>query len=553
MKAMSATREYDTIVIGGGPAGLFAAIRLAEARAAALDAGGGNVGGGNIGGGNVGGREGRGGAGGGNEGSGNGSPGGTGIGGDAGGGNVGGREGNFAASGRAGGDNEAGGKSNETGNNAACRESWRATSRASNDNTVATGREIVGTAGCILVLEKREKPGRKLLLSGSGQCNITHSGDIEEFLKHYGGGARPESAARFLKPALLNFTNDDLLAWFGERGMEFETEENGKVFPVCRKSSAVLEILVEECERLGVDIKPNRRVMQIEHLPALPDATHGYGVFRLRVEEGENRVEEYSASAVLIATGGVSYPRTGSSGDGYALAKALGHSIVEPRPALAPVFVKEFALGDLAGLSFKGAGLKVKKWGLTPTLKAGNTFQFEGDLLITHEGFSGPLILDASRHIKAGDTLEICFADEKLEKFRTRLVAALAANPKRLVRTVLPELGLTKSMVERFCDLAGIATKETGSVLSRVKRDELCRMACGFQFVVERMGSLETAMVTAGGVELSEVNPKTMESRLISGLYFAGEVLDVDGDSGGYNLQAAFSTGALVAKLINGV
>jgi predicted Rossmann fold flavoprotein len=471
MAAMSATREYDTIIVGGGPAGLFAAIRLAEVVAAGGRAGGGAD-------------EGK-------VGSGRGSPGGTGIGGDAGRGN------------------EAGG-----GN--------------------VGGREGMAAVGGILILEKREKPGRKLLLSGSGKCNITHSGDIEEFLKHYGGGARPESAARFLKPALLNFTNEDLLSWFRERGMEFETEGNGKVFPVCRKASAVLELLVKECERLGVRIKPNRRVLSITKDEA----------FYLRVAEGEGREEEYSAQTVLLACGGASYPRTGSEGDGYALVKALGHGIVEPRAALSPVIIRDFALGDLAGLSFRGAGLKVNKWGLTPGQKAGKDFLFEGDLLITHEGFSGPLILDASRHMKAGETIELRFVDENTEEFRARLDASLKASPKRLVRGLLAELGLAKSMAERFCDLAGIGASETGSVLPRSKRDELSRMACGYTCVIERIGNLEAAMVTAGGVELSEVNAKTMESRLVPGLYFAGEVLDFDGDTGGYNLQAAFSTGA---------
>ncbi len=392
-------------------------------------------------------------------------------------------------------------------------------------------RGLAGAGIRVLVLEKREKPGRKLLLSGSGQCNITHAGHIEEFLKHYGGGARPESAARFLKPALLNFTNDDLLAWFGERGLAFETEENGKVFPVCRKAAAVLEVLLKECERLGVDIKPNRHVLSITKDNA----------FYLKAEEGDGREEDYTAEAVLIATGGASYPRTGSAGDGYTLAKALGHSIIEPRAALAPVIVQDFTLADLAGLSFKGAGLTLRRG-------TGKSLLIEGDLLITHEGLSGPLVLDVSRHMRAGDSLEARFVDATPEEFRSRLDTALKMSPKRLVRTVLPELGLAKSMAERFCDLAGVGDSETGSVLSRAKREELCRMACGFPFVIERLGSLESAMVTAGGVELSEVNTKTMESRLVPGLYFAGEVLDIDGDTGGYNLQAAFSTGALAAE-----
>ena len=393
----------------------------------------------------------------------------------------------------------------------------------------------------ILILERKEFPGRKLLLSGSGQCNITHAGKMAEFLGRYGGGARPEAAGRFLKPALYGFTNDALLSWFSARGIDFETEENGKIFPADRRAASILKILLAEAGRLGVHIETNRRVCGIEQSP---------GGFLIQAEipgtdpagQGSPVAQtEYLAPAVLIATGGASYPRTGSSGDGYALAASLGHNIVPPRPSLAPVFVRNFALTPLAGLSFRGASLAL--------LRAGKRIlSAEGDLLITHEGLSGPLILDASRHIAPGDSLEINFVGAALEEFRSRLDAELKANPRRLVRTALADLGLTKSMAELFCDLAGIAKEETASSLPRARREALCRLACACPFEVARLGSREVAMVTAGGVDLAEVNPGTMESRLTPGLFFTGEVLDIDGDSGGYNLQAAFSTGALAAS-----
>jgi len=250
---------------------------------------------------------------------------------------------------------------------------------------------------------------------------------------------------------------------------------------------------------------------------------------------------EYRAPVVLIATGGLSYPKTGSTGDGYALAASLGHRVVPPRPALAPAYVRNFALNPLAGLSFHDAGLAV--------LRAGKrVFSAEGNLLITHEGLSGPLILDASRHIAPGDSLEVNFVDVSIEEFRNRLDAELKTNPRRLVRTALADLGLTKNMAELFCDLSGITKEETAAALPRAKREVLCRFACAHPFYVARLGTFEVAMVTAGGVDLAEVNPGSMESRLVPGLFFAGEVLDIDGDTGGYNLQAAFSTGALAAE-----
>ena len=421
---------------------------------------------------------------------------------------------------------------------------------------------LAAAGSAILVLERREKPARKLLLSGSGQCNITHSGPMADFLDRYGGGPKPESAGRFLKPALFGFTNEELLSWFRARGLDFETEDEGKIFPADRRAASVLKVLQDEASRLGIRIETQRRVLGIERSSGAENA-YGFerapgvagapGGFLLHAgnpgadpagQGGLPAPTEYHAPAVLIAAGGASYPKTGSSGDGYALAASLGHHIVPPRPALAPVFVKDFPLGALAGLSFRDAGLTLRRGGPGGQ----RSLAREGDLLITHEGLSGPLILDASRSIEAGDILEIRFSEAGPDAFRARLDADLKANPRRLVRTILAETGLTKKMAERFCDLAGIAPEETAASLPRARREALCVLACAFPLEVARLGSLDTAMATAGGVALPEVNPRTLESRLAPGLFFAGEVLDIDGDSGGYNLQAAFSTGALAAK-----
>ncbi|HEY9054832.1 MAG TPA: NAD(P)/FAD-dependent oxidoreductase, partial [Rectinemataceae bacterium] len=197
--------------------------------------------------------------------------------------------------------------------------------------------------------------------------------------------------------------------------------------------------------------------------------------------------------------------------------------------------------------SFRDAGLGILRGGQ-------RVFAASGDLLITHGGLSGPLVLDSSRHIAPGDTVEINFVHADPREFRARLDAELSTQPRRRVRTVLAsraDLGLPKSMADLFCDLAGIPEEATSATLGRPQREALCRLACAHPFRVASLGSLESAMVTAGGVDLAEVNPRTMESRLVPGLFFAGEVLDIDGDTGGYNLQAAFSTGALAAKGIS--
>jgi predicted Rossmann fold flavoprotein len=411
--------------------------------------------------------------------------------------------------------------------------------------TAATS--VQAPASGILLLERCENPARKLLLSGSGQCNITHAGTMADFLGCYGGGARPESAARFLKPALYGFTNEELLSWFRARGIDFETEENGKIFPADHCATTILHILLDEAARLGVKIETKRRVSAISCITTEATSSGARGGFLVRVEGPSSDAPEqaeYTAPIVLIATGGASYPKTGSSGDGYTLAASLGHHIVAPKAALTPVFVRNFTLATLAGLSFHNAGLTIRRGGK-------RIHATDGDLLITHEGLSGPLILDSSRYIEAGDTIEIRFVDTSPAAFREQFDAELQANPRRLVRTILAECSLTKSMAERFCDLAGLGQDDTAAALPRAQRETLCRLACASPFIVDRLGPLDTAMATAGGVDLVEVNPKTLESRLAPGLYFAGEVLDIDGDTGGYNLQAAFSTGALAASQVS--
>ncbi|MBU0928871.1 MAG: aminoacetone oxidase family FAD-binding enzyme [Spirochaetes bacterium] len=403
----------------------------------------------------------------------------------------------------------------------------------------------------VVVLERKRNPCRKLLVSGSGQCNITHSGSMADFLPRYGGGAKPGAAGRFLRPALYGFSNDDLLDWFGERGLEFETEEGGKVFPSSRRASAVLDVMLAEAARLGVTIRGDRRVLSLSRdgaafdITALSESgTSGEAVVATEPNEAgqsgealDRQRESVRALAVLVATGGASYPGTGSTGDGYRLAASLGHSIVAPRPALAPAYSEPFALSPAAGLSFRGAGLTVRRGGKKVSYG-------EGDLLITHRGLSGPLVLDASRGIRTGDVLEARFAALGPDEFRARFDEVLSARPRRLARTALADCGLPRSLADLFCSLAGVSASALSADLRRASREALITLACACPVPVSALGGPDEAMATAGGVALGEVDPRTMESRLVPGLYFAGEVLDYDGDTGGYNLQAAFSTGA---------
>jgi hypothetical protein len=375
----------------------------------------------------------------------------------------------------------------------------------------------------VLVLEKKRTPGRKLLISGSGRCNITHDGDIRAFLDRYGG------AGRFLRPALLGFTNRDLIAFFEERGLSMTTLEGGKVFPATQRSRDVLAVLLAECEARGVEIAGGKTVTSIEKSDEGFIVACGNDIHRSRF--------------LVIATGGRSYPATGSSGDGYSFSEAFGHTIVEVGPALAPVRIRGYPFADLAGISLPGARVSI--------FRGKKVKEGAGDVLFTHDGLSGPGILDLSREIRAGDVLRVWFAGERRrEEMDNWLLERSQKDGPRNLRLVLAEMEIPARLAARVLEVLQIPQDLKCASMTRRMRVDLSDHLSGFPFVVEAVGGFDSAMATRGGVDLREIDPKTMESRLVSGLYFAGEVLDVDGDSGGYNLQAAFSTGALAGRSI---
>jgi len=381
-----------------------------------------------------------------------------------------------------------------------------------------------GNGRRILILEKKPHPGRKLLLSGLGQCNITHDEEIGSFLSHYGDNGK------FLKPALMNFQNRDLITFFTERGLPLITEPGGKVFPRSRKASEILDILVKECAAAQVEIRCEDPVLEVS---ACDEG------FSIRTDRAT-----YRGGQLVIATGGITYPATGSTGDGYVFARTLGHTVTEVGPALTAVTIEDYRFSDLAGISFADviislyrAGQKVKR--------------HTGDLLLTHSGLSGPGILDFSRFIRPGDTLRISFLPSvEHQKLKETLLNRISAAGNARVRTVLTAYDLPERFVNKLLTLAGIDPDLTGAHLSRKDRSALIELLTRCPFVVDRLGGINEAMVTRGGVALAEIDPKTMESKLVPGLFFVGEVLDIDGDTGGYNLQAAFSTAALAARRI---
>ena len=376
----------------------------------------------------------------------------------------------------------------------------------------------------VLLLEKNPDPGAKLLLSGSGQCNISHDGEIRDFLSHYGDHGKQ------VKPALFGFTNSDLIEFFRKRGLAMVTEESGKVFPETRRSADVLAILLEECRERGVVLRCSDAVTGITR------TSDGFEI--------TTPTMLYRSPVLVIATGGASYPKSGSTGDGYRFVATLGHTVTEIAPALTPLLIRNYPFASLSGMSF--ADMHFSVW------RAGKKIaDHTGDVLFTHLGLSGPGILDASREILAEDVIKLSFVGNlKREEFTADLSRRIQEARVWQIGTILAAYPIPERLNRKLLALSGIPEDLKGNHFSAEQRQRLITCCTEFPLTVTAPGGFSVAMVTRGGVALDSVNPKTMESTIIPNLYFAGEVLDIDGDTGGYNLQAAFSTGFLAGRSI---
>ena len=377
--------------------------------------------------------------------------------------------------------------------------------------------------GCrVLILEKNPKPGAKLLLAGSGQCNLTHDGEIREFLTHYG------DHGKFLKPSLMSFSNKDLMGFFRKRGLAMMTEENGKIFPQTRQSADVLEVLLAACREKDVTVRCSEPVTGI-----LRDTES----FIIRTDAAV-----YKAGAVVMTTGGASYPQCGTTGDGYRFAASLGQPVTETAPALTPLLIRPFPFAPLTGLSFEQMRFSIWRDGK-------KVADHTGDVLFTHLGLSGPGILDASRGILPGDVVRLSFAGAmRREEFAADIAKRAVENPNWQVGTILAKYPIPERLNRKLLKISGIPEDHKCAHFSAAQRTVLVTNCIEFPLTVAALGDYKIAMATRGGVALDSVNAKTMESKIVPGLFFAGEVLDIDGDTGGYNLQAAFSTGFLAAQ-----
>jgi predicted Rossmann fold flavoprotein len=375
----------------------------------------------------------------------------------------------------------------------------------------------------VALIEKKNNVGKKILVSGSGKCNLSHQGEINYFLNRYGDNGK------FLKNVLYKYKPEDLINFIESKGLKMETLENGKIFPETMKSTDILNLLIIEMKKLKVETFKNSGVIS---------TIKENDLFKVATEK-----ETFTGKNLLISTGGKSYPTTGSEGDGYKIARSFGHTIVDPRPALTPVYVNDYPYSDLSGISFQNT--KIKLYRDEKKLK-----EHQGDILFTHTNLSGPGIIDFSRYFKKGDTLFVNFIGVETEDLTDEFIEASMEKGKQSIKKFLSGYNLPERFLKKVFKLLNIKEETKLGELSKQNRNLLIKRLSNHDFIISKLGNFDIAMATAGGISLKEVNPKTMESKLISGLFFAGEVLDIDGDTGGFNIQAACSMGVLAANSI---
>lgn len=388
-----------------------------------------------------------------------------------------------------------------------------------------------GAAGCfaavqaarlgksVLVFDKNERLGRKLRITGKGRCNVTNNSPTEEHMKNI-----PVNA-RFLYSAFSMFDADDTMSFFEELGVPLKTERGNRVFPVSDKADDIAEALAYEMKRLGVKVI-NKRVTKI--------LTENGSCIGVRAGG-----EEYRSASVLIACGGKSYPNTGSTGDGYTLAEALGHTVTELKPALVPLVSPDKYCAEMMGLSLRN---------VTLTLLDGEKpiYSELGEMLFTHFGVTGPLVLSASSHIrnmqpnryKLRIDLKPGLTPEQLD---ARIQRDFAENLNRDFANGIRKL-LPAKLMPVAVRLSGIAAEQKINGITKEQRRRFGELIKAFPVRISGFRPLDEAIITSGGISVKEINPKTMESKLVNGLFFAGEVIDVDAYTGGFNLQIAFST-----------
>lgn len=382
----------------------------------------------------------------------------------------------------------------------------------------------------VILIEKNKFLGKKLRITGKGRCNITNSADIEDFINNV------PTNPRFLYSAFYSFTNDDIVSLLNSLGVKTKVERGGRIFPVSDSAKEVADALKKYA------LKKNVRLINAEALKILTNENRAVGV---KTDRGEFR-----ADAVVMATGGKSYPLTGSDGKGMLMCREAGHTIITPKPSLIPVVTNEAWVSDLMGLALKNIGISVYN------KKNKKIYSDFGEMLFTHFGISGPVVLSASAHMKNLEKeaytitidLKPALNEEKLDK---RICRDFEEFKNKHLINALDEL-LPKALIPVVISLSGIPPHKEVNSVTREERHSLIKIIKALTLTVKGFRPIEEAIVTSGGINVKEIDSSTMESKIVKNLYFAGEMIDVDAYTGGFNLQIAYSTGYLAALGIIG-
>lgn len=379
----------------------------------------------------------------------------------------------------------------------------------------------------VTLFERNDRCGRKLAITGKGRCNVTNDCSVEELLQNV------PTNPRFLYSALGRFDTSDTKAFFEERGVALKVERGRRVFPVSDRAEDIVRALVGACKETGVNICYER-------------------VTSLRIENGEllglnTEKNSYDADAVIICTGGKSYPRTGSDGDGYALARSAGHTVTPLLPSLVPICSESKLCPALQGLSLKNVSLSIIR-----KQDGKEVYSDFGEMMFTHFGLTGPMILSASAHIpdisegkyEARINLKPALDEKTLD---ARIISDFSKYSNKDFLNALGDL-LPQKLIPVIVSLSGIDARKKVNSITKEERRALCEVIRCLRIPLSRFRPINEAIITKGGVSVKEISPKTMESKLCRGLYFAGEVIDVDAYTGGYNLQIAFSTAVLAGE-----
>lgn len=387
----------------------------------------------------------------------------------------------------------------------------------------------------VILIEKMKTLGRKLLITGKGRCNITSSLPMEEFIKNTPGNGM------FLYSCYQNYTNKDIIQFLKQQGLEVKEERGNRIFPITDKSQDVLNCFIKKMKELKIEIIYQTKAEEI----------------KIEEKNGEKKVigvktpkETIKADKVILATGGKSYPLTGSTGDGYEMVKKLGHTITTIKPSLVPleIYQKE-ECKELQGLSLKNVKIK-----LIDKKRNKEIYEDFGEMLFTHFGVSGPTILSSSAHLVRYNNIEEKYKNKEItlkidfkpaltiEKLDQRIRRDFEENKNKQFKNSLDKL-LPQKLIPIIIQKSGISEKKKVNEITKEERKNLINQLKNFEITIKRTRPIEEAIITSGGINIKEINPKTMESKIIKNLYFAGEIIDVDSYTGGFNLQIAYATG----------